>query len=819
MPIQSSTANPAAGYLAAGVSALRGELRDALRRLLRRPLPALFATLVLAGGMACFLFALVLLHGIVLASPPFPDIERLVHISHAQAGQPNLRLGLADAEARELQDGLDGLVARSAYARSTLVGRIEGTPHQLAGLHVDDGFFATLGLQTAFGRAIEAADIRPEAPTVAVLGDGLWRSKFAADPTVLGRTLEIDGRSVTVVGVLPPTFDFQDAELLLPLQPGLPGLDAQPRMLIGRLAPQTSIEAVLQQAEAQVATLPADRRGAGDAALIARVSPLKRWITGVDTGFFISFMVLSAALVLMVAVVNVAHLQIAGMAARGRELATRAALGGSPLRLLGGLVLDAALIALVATALGLGLAQVGGLWLATTVADSGDPMKPWMQPVVDARVLGWAGLMAVVVTALASLGAVLRVRRLRVEATLRGGEVGVDLRSGRGSATLTVVQIALACALLLSALVSVRLLAAVLAVEPGTRTDPARILSAQVALPPGTTPADALRRAEAIRARVAREPGVEAASVATATPGRGLRTQAFAIDGFDAGSGGAISSVAQIDAHFAATLGFDIQAGRGFTQDDIDAQRPVAIVDQAFVARFLTGADPIGRRIVLAPGSPDAIEVTIVGQTGELHPWTPDDLPSPDLLLPFAPREARHFALSLRTKDDPAPLAARLPAIVAEVDADAPLQAILTQQATARMERMGIQLLTQIFAGMAVVGLLLAGTGLYATLALGVARRTREIGLRRAIGASARSVVMAVARPGVVAVALGLMIGCTLGAPLAYGLASQMQNGPGFDGLLFAMVIGTLALSAVLAMAIPLRRALQIAPMAALRHD
>lgn len=814
-----SASDPRRGAFAAAFEGALGELRGALRRLLRRPLPAAFATVVLAGGMGCFLFTLVLLHGIVLSAPPFPDIERLVHLSHAQAGQPNLRIGMPADETRELLAALDGLEARAAYARATGVGRIDGTPRQLAGLHVDGGFFATLGVRTALGRGIEADDVRPDAAGVAVLGDGLWRSAFEADPSVLGRTFEIDGRSVTVVGVLPPTFDFQDAELLLPLQAGAPGLDAQPRMIIGRLAPAASLEALLQQAEAHIAALPADRRGVGDSALIARAVPLKRWIVGVDSAFFIGFMVLSAALVLVVAVVNVAHLQVAGMAARGRELATRAALGGSPARLLGGLMLDAALVTLAATAIGLCLAQLGGLWLAATVADAGDPMKPWMQPVVDARVAGWAALMAAVVTALSSLGAVTRVRRLRVEATLRGGEVGVDLRSGRGTATLTVVQIALACVLLLSALVSVRLLAAVLAVDPGTRTDPARLLSAQVTLPPGTTPIDALRRAEAIRARVAREPGVESASVATATPGRGLRTQAFAIDGFDAGSGSAMSAVAQIDAHFAATLGFDIVAGRGFTQDDIDAQRPVAIVDQAFVERFLGGADPVGRRIVLAPGTPEAREVTIVGRTGELHPWTPDDLPSPDLLLPFAPREARHFALSLRTAGDPSTLAARLPAIVAEVDADAPLQAIRTQQATANIERMGIQLLTQIFAGLAATGLLLAGTGLYATLALGVARRTREIGLRRAIGASARSVVLAVARPGGIAVALGVLLGCALGAPLAYGLASQMENAPAFDGLLFAMVIGTLAVSAVLAMLIPLRRALHIAPMAALRHD
>lgn len=804
--------------LAQLADSVTGELRDAARRLVRRPLPALLASVVLSGGMGCFLFALVLLHGIVLASPPYAQIERLLHIGYAQAGKPNLRLGLPEQEARDLLSRLDGLEAAARYARATVVARIGSTPHQVAGLHVDAGFFEVLGLQTALGRGLGATDLASGSAGAAVISDALWRGRFAADPGALGQVIEIDGRHATVVGVLPQGFDFQGAELLLPLQDGAPWQAGLERMLLGRLAVGQSREAVQQQAEAAVAALPAERRGEGSSALIARVTPLKRWVTGVDTAFFIGFMVLSAALVLVVAVVNVAHLQIAGMAARGRELATRASLGGSSRRLLGGLVLDATLVVALATAVGLGLAQLGGVWLSSTVAEAGDPMPGWMRPVVDSRVLGWAVVAAGLVTLLSSLGAALRVRSLRVEATLRGGEVGVDLRAGRGSATLTVVQTALACVLLLSALVSVRLLAAVLAVDPGTRADPARVLSAQVTLPQGTTASEALRRAEAIRSRLAAEPGVEAASVATATPGRGLRTQPFAIDGFDAGSEPALTSVAGIDAHFADTLGFDILAGRGFLPEDIASARPVAIVDQGFVEQFLGGADPIGRRIVLDPGTPQAREVTVIGRTAALHPWTPDDLPSPDLLLPFAPREARHFALTLRSAGDPAGLAARLPAIVAEVDPDAPLLAIATHEATARTERMGIQLLTQIFAGMAAVGLLLAATGIYATLALGVTRRTREIGLRRAIGASTRSLVFSVARAGSTAVGLGMLIGCLAGAPLAYGLATQMQNAPGFDGLLFVLVLGTLGAAAALAMFVPVRRALRIAPMEALRH-
>lgn len=796
--------------------AMLGECRDACRRTVRRPGPALFSLLVLTGGFACFLFTLVMLRGIVFASPPYAQIDRLVHVAHAQAGRPNLRQGMPGEEARALLASLDAFEVASEYARGTVVLRPDKVPEQVDAVFVGGGFFDTLGLVPALGRSLVPEDASGAAP-VALIGDALWRTRFAADPDVLGRVVGIDGQAATIVGVLPAQFDFQGAQLLLPTVPG----DARSVMLIGRLAPGRSQAEVLERMQAHIATLPPDLRGEGATETIARVVGLKAWIVGVDAAYFIGFTLLCGALVLLMAVVNAAHLQVAAMAVRLRELATRAALGGTRRRLFGGLALDAGLIAATAALLGLGLAHAGGLWLMDTVAAAGDPMRPWMRTAVTPGIAALAALAALTVTGAIALVAAWRLRHLKVEATLRGGgQVGVDSAAGRGASVLTVVQVGLACVLLLSALVSVRLLAAVLSVEPGVRADPARVVSAQVALPPGLAPAEAARRAEAIRERIAREPGVEAASLATVTPGRGLPSIDIAVDGAVRDDGArAVSAVARIDAHFAATLDFDIVGGRGFSAVDIAENRPVAVVDQAFVDTWFGGADPLGRRIVLDPGSPDARTVTVIGHTRALHPWTPDDLPSPDLLLPFSPREGRYFSLTLRTGGDPATLMARLPSLVAQVDPDAPLQMVATQKAIANMERMGIQLLTQIFAAIAGIGLLLAGAGLYATLALGVARRTREIGLRRAIGASARSVALAVTRRGGVAVLAGMLIGCLLGAPLAYGLATQMQNAPGFDGLLFVTVLGTLAVAAALAMLVPVRRALRIAPMEALRHE
>lgn len=792
------------------------ECRDASRRLMRRPGPALFALLVLTGGFACFLFTLVMLRGIVLASPPYAQLDRLVHAATAQAGRPGLRQGLPGEEARALLASLDAFEVASEYARGTVVLRPDRVPEQVDAAFVGGDFFDTLGLMPSLGRALTPED-SAASPPVAVIGDALWRTRFAADPDVLGRVVVIDGHATTIVGVLPAQFDFQGAQLLLPTGPG----DVREVMLIGRLAHGRSQAEVLERMQAHIANLPPERKGEGATAMIARVVALKAWIVGVDAAYFIGFMLLCATLVLVMAVVNVAHLQIAAMAVRLRELATRTALGGTRRRLFGGLALDAGLVAVGAMLLGLGLAHLAGLWLMDTVATAGDPMRPWMRTVVTPGVVVWAALAALAVTGLIALVAAWRLRHMKVETTLRGGgQVGVDSASARGGSLLTVIQVGLACVLLLSALVSVRLLAAVLSVESGVRADPARVVSAQVALPPGIAPDEAARRAEAIRERIAREPGVEAASLASVTPGRGLPGIGIAVDGALRDDGvRAVSAVARVDAHFAATLDFDIVGGRGFSAVDIAENRPVAVVDQAFVDTWFGGGDPVGRRIVLDPGGADARTVTVIGHTRALHPWTPDDLPSPDLLLPFSPRDGRFFTLTLRSAGDPATLMAHLPALVAQVDPDAPLQMVATQQAIANMERMGIQLLTQIFAAIAGIGLLLAGAGLYATLALGVARRTREIGLRRAIGASARSVALSVSRRGGIAVLAGMLLGCLAGAPLAYGLATQMQNAPGFDGLLFVAVLGTLAIAATLAMAVPVRRALRIAPMEALRHE
>jgi hypothetical protein len=209
-----------------------------------------------------------------------------------------------------------------------------------------------------------------------------------------------------------------------------------------------------------------------------------------------------------------------------------------------------------------------------------------------------------------------------------------------------------------------------------------------------------------MRERLASEPGVLAASVGDAFPGGASRGAQLAIEGIDWGPNGSrVASRAAVDANYLDTLGIDLVFGRMFNSDDVESQRAVAIVDETFAEAFLGGADPLGRRVTVSPGRPNAREYTIVGVTRAIHPWSPDDLPSPDLLLPFTAEQDRFFTLTLHTAADPSALVARLPALVAEVDPEAPVFQIQTQAAAAAAGRHGIETVTQIIAGIALLGL------------------------------------------------------------------------------------------------------------------
>jgi predicted permease len=803
------------------MSVLNVELRDAWRRLLSRPGQAVLTTLVLGGGLAAFLFTLLMLNGIVMAKPPYPNMERVVNVSFTREDNPRARVWIPIPETRALAERLTSFERVAAYTPSSVALRHQGAAARVVGLLVGPSFLDVLGTSPARGRGIAPSDDSAAAPLVAVITDALWKSQFQSDNGVLGRNIHIDGRPATIVGVMAPEFEFSGADVLLPARLDDPVNADESFMLLGLLASGRSVDDVGRQ----MAAFFADAEREGRAEVLKDLEPVSTpllfWAINANTRFFIWFMTAAGLMVLLLAVSNAAQLLLAQSALRAGENATRAALGGSRARLALAAALDAGVVCVLALGVGLALAQIGGAWLDRALAAAEDALPPWMHLGIDWRMAGWAALTCAGVALLASSSAIWRTWRLPSQLILRGGgQVGIDTGRARLATVMTVVQVALAGALLLSAVMCVRMLATLSNVEWGTRADPERVLSTRVALPAGLD-ADATRRtAAAIVERLGREPGIESASAASIVAGDSIGRSSVQIEGIDWGEGATrVTNYGSVDHHYAGTLAFDIRSGRFFDSADVSENRAVAVIDARFAGELFGGADPLGRRVLVNANSPERRWVTIIGVTGELHLSNADDEAGPDLLVPLAPTQDRFFALTLATRGDSAAIAARLPALVTSVNPDAVTYATRTQARAREIGRFGISAITNIMGGLGLLGLGLAAAGLYGALALGVTQRTREIGLRRAVGAQALNLTYTVGRRGFWAVGIGLVLGFALGTPLASALAGRSESIALLDLWLFAGVALVVLASAALALLVPLRRALAIDPMRALRES
>jgi predicted permease len=802
--------------------ALAWELSQSTRRLWRRPGQTALALAVLGGGLAAFLFTMIMLDGLVRARPPYAELERIVNVSYAPTDNPRGRVWIALDETRELPAHLPAFDHMAAYTENPVALRDTAEAVRLSGALVGHQLFDVLGVAPVLGRRFLAADDTVGAPLVVLIGDALWRSRYASDPAIVGRAVHVDGRPATIVGVMPPRFTFPfGGDLWMPARLDDPALATDSFMLVGRLAGGATLADARGQMQRYFEYLATERRGAALATLVPAVTPLIEWLINPNTRYFIGLMLVCGAMVLLLAVSNGAYLLLAQVAQRHNEISTRSAVGGSSLRLGASLLLDAALTCAVATVLALGAARLAGAWLARRLDSAGDPLPPWMHLGLSGPVVAWALVVGAGVTGLVALAAIWRVRRLARAPQLRtGGTVGMSRQRTRLASVFTGSQVALACVLMLCAVVCLRMLVATLRLDTGMHADPARVLGAEIALPAGIDAAEALLRAQVVAERVRAEPGVASVALTSRFPGAYGGSVNITIEGEDWGENATRPALRMaVDEAFMGTAGVRLASGRAIDATDVAQARPVAVVDAEFAQAFLGGASPLGRRVMVNPNRPGAQWHTIVGVTTPVHLSSPDDLPAPDVLVPFAPLQERFFTLSAQTEADPSPLAARLPGLVGAVEPDAPVYWVRTYEQTFELGAGDVVLITQILGGLASLGLVLAAAGLYATLALAVTQRTREIGLRRAVGASTANVATAVARRSLFALGIGLVAGAAVGSPLAQGLAARGDSMGAFDALTVMAVVAIIGLAAALALLVPVRRAVRVHPMMALRDE
>jgi putative ABC transport system permease protein len=803
------------------------DLRYAVRMLLKSPgfTAVAVATLALGIGANTAIFSVV--NAVVLRPLPYLDPARLMMVwldNPRQSIHEDVSSFPNFVDWREQNRVFDPLVTFYGTGFNLTGG---GEPEQIRGAVVSAGFFRLFGVEPLHGRGLATDENEPGREQVVVLGHGLFKRRFGADPTVVGRTVSLGGRPFTVVGVMPPGFRFPaEAELWVPLAPTGPFADLMGSRnslwlkVVGRLKPGVT----LAQAQAQMSALAAaleKQYPDANAGYGVNLEPLHEEIVG---GIRPALMVLlgAVALVLMIACANVANLLLARAATRQKEMAIRSALGAGRRRVTRQLLTESVLLSLVGGTLGFLLA----LWAVDLLLALSPPGLPRLDEVgVDGRVLLFTLMVAVLTGLIFGLAPAVQTWKLDLNESLKeGGRASSEGgRSRRVRGLLVVGEMALALILLVGAGLLFKSFLHLREVEPGL--DPRELLSARISLPrlkyQDGPPVVAFY--DQLLERVRALPGVESASaISTLLLGRLAQSTSAQIEGRPPSSAADLIPVPydSITPGLFRTLGTPLLRGRHFTERDDARTPPVAIINDTMARRFWPGQDPIGRRFTFGdPRQPDTVWFSVVGVTGDVKRSGLDSEPRPESFFPLAQSPDRTMTLVVRARTDAAGLAAAVRSAVWSIDPDLPVSDVRTVEellAESVMERRFTMLLVGFFSAVALV---LSALGIYGVIAYWVTQRTHEIGVRMALGARPADVQALVLRQGLRLAGLGIALGLAGAVGATRVLRSLLYGVSATDPATFAAIPALLAFVALLACYVPARRATRVDPLIALRCE
>jgi predicted permease len=815
---------------------LRQDIGYALRSLRRSPGFVLAVVLTLGLGIGANTAVFTVTEGVLLRPPPFHEPGRLVRVFTRFGGVSNRRASLSRPEVEDFRKARDIFAPLAAYNREPLtVAGADSEPERLPGLRAEPLWFEVLGLRAQRGRVFLTEEGTQGRDQVVVLSHGLWMRLFGGSQEALGSTLEVNGVARTIVGVLPGDFEYQDAQLIIPLVLG--PVDPIHRgnhntEVVARLAPGVSLEqgqsvaaAIAQQL---VATYPENYPTGLQ--FSASVLPLQEdWVGSARPPLLL--LLGAVLLVQLIACVNVANLLLARGEARQHELAVRTAMGASRRRLVRQLLTESLVLGLAGGLLGLVLA-LWGVDALLLAAESSLPRASQVQ----------MDLSALSVALAVSLASGLAFGLLPALQATRGDPRGALQLGGRGFTAgarrlrtrnmLVVVEVALAVMLVASAVLLLRSFWELRQVDPGF--DAERVLTMDVSLPAPkyATGAQVAAFYRGLIERLSGLPGVEAAALTSTLPmARGARPNLDVdVEGRVLGPGEARPTgfYHAVTPDYFRTLGIHVLRGRDFRLEDDSGEVSVAMVNESMARLLWPREDPLGKRFRLGgvPNPEDPFPwVTVVGVVQDTRSITLESGARPEyFMLHGSLAEARNLThrsvtVVLRTRVAPLSLAADARGVVREMDAGLAVANVRTLEqvtlSTASRARF-IALLLTLFGG---AGLTLAAVGIYGVLAFMVAQRTREMGIRMALGASRWNVLTLVVGHGLRLTAVGVLLGVGAAIGLGEWLRSMLFEISPTDPLTYVVVVAVLGGVALLASYLPARRATAVEPVTALRSE
>jgi predicted permease len=797
------------------IASLVTDVRFALRQMSKTPgvTAIVLATIAFGVGATTAIFSLA--YGVLMRPLPYAEAERLVRVFEVVPQYGRFSVAPANfLDWRERQQVFER-IAVYAGGTDTFVGP-EG-PERLNRALVSWDLFELLRVPPALGRGFRADEDVPDQNAVIILSHGLWQRRFGGDPAIVGRAITLSGTPVTIAGVMPAGFYFpnRDVEFWRPiaLNPSGAPRGAHFTSVVARLKAGVTV----QQAGAEmigIARQLAGEHPQSNRDESAETIALVDVIVG-PVRPMLWTLVAAVGVVVLIASANVANLLLVRASAREREIAIRLAMGAGGSRLAGQMLSESLVFAVAGGSLGVLLAWQGIAPLRTLAAGS---IPRVADVTLDSTVLAFALLTSLTVGVLFGMAPAWHALDRRIGTLLREG--APTSGSGRGRrlrSALLVAEVALSMVLLVGAALLLRSFDRLVRVEPGFRAE--NVLTFAVALPAVSYTSDRSRIAfyDRLLDTLQRTPGVQAAGMVQQLPIRGDYMLSFNVDGraplTPAESPSANHRVVSPD-YFAA-MDIPLRRGRGFSAQDGDTAPMVALIDEAFALRHFANEDPLGRGLDIGNGTDGYYR--IVGVVGNVHHEGLDAAPQPTMYVPFTQDVFSSMSVLVRTGGEPSAFAATARRVVAQIDASLPAFAMspLADVADASLaERRFALLLLSLFAAMA---LFLAAVGLYGVVSYAVSQRTREIGLRLAIGAQPADVLRMVLGTGMTLVAIGIAAGLAGALALSRTVTSMLFDVTPFDPVSYAATVLLLLAVAAVACYLPARRAMAVDPLESLR--
>lgn len=806
------------------MTSITQDVRYSLRQLLKHKGFTVVAVLTLALGIGVNTAMFSVLNTFLFRSLPYPQSDRLVRVfrtsPHSQSW-PHSNANFFDQ--REQNTVFEKMAAYNFTSRN--LAEQGQTAERLLSLAATEDFFPMLGVAPSLGRVFKPEEFEAGADNVVVLTDRFWTRRFGGDPNIIGRTIQLDGKTVEIIGVMPPGIDhpilWGPIDIWQPLafsKEQRANRGANYLSSFGRLKPGVTIE----QAEQSMITLAANigKQNSANEGESVRLEPLQRSMSDSIGRTVMWFTFGLAGFVLLIACANLANLQLVRTAARSRELAVRAALGAARMRLLRHSLTESLVLALIGGVISLVVAIAGVQFISNRLFND----LPGASVQIDYKVFGFALLCSVVTGVLFGTVPAWFASRADLNLALRENSRGST--AGRSQHrlrhTLIVGEVVFAMVLLAAAGLFLRGLYRFINSDPGWRVD--GLVTAQMSLRGEKYASDKQRVAflMALEKRLRTLPGVQHAAIGGSQPTFGFNSSnSFLVEGRPEPPPDKMPEifVEPVSSDYFATLGAHLQQGRTFNESDVADHPPVVIINETTARTFWPNESPIGKRV--SDSGRERTYAEVVGVVNDLA--FPASLGEPytrfQSFVPVTQAAPAFLTLVLRTSSNAEAIGNTLRNAVAELDPALPVYRIRSAQSAVDAGLGSISLLGSLLGAFAVVGLMLAAIGIYGVVSYTVVQRTGELGIRMALGAQRRDVLWLVLGKG----ALLVLIGAVLGGASAYGvsrlLGSLIPSLPTHDPVVLVLTALVLVAVALLACYIPARRATKVDPLVALRSE